>query len=86
MKYRRRPRVRKSRKVPLAAKVTRLVRNLKPELKAAYFYNNTAAVGAIRTTGSVGVQNGTSNFYISNWPIGAMIEGDVKANQVGQKI
>ena len=55
-------------------------RILKPELKASYFHNNAAAVEAIRTTNSVGVQNGTSNFYISNWPISAMIKVDDEAN------
>ena len=86
-KYRRKPRVRRSRKLPLAVKVTRLARDLKPELKAAYFYNNAAQVGAIGSTDSLGIMNGTNqSYYISNWPICAMIEGDDEANRVGRKI
>ena len=56
-------------------------------MKAAYFYNNVAQVGAIGSTNSLGIMNGTNqSYYISNWPICAMIERDDEANLVGRKI
>ena len=49
--------------------------------------NNTATSGAIGSTDAVGIMNGTyANWYISNYPLAAMIEGDGKAQQVGRKI
>ena len=56
-------------------------------MKAAYFYNNVAQVGAIGLNDSLGIINGTNqSYYISSWPICAMIVGDNKANRVGRKI
>ena len=80
-------RTRRSRKVPLAVKVSRLARDLKPEMKMGLVYNNAAQSGTIGTTDAVGVWNGVyNNWYISNWPLAAMVEGDDEANRVGRKI
>ena len=50
-------------------------------------YNNAAQAGTIGTQDSVGVWNGGyNNWYISNWPLAAMVEGDDKAQRVGRKI
>ena len=50
-------------------------------------YNNASASGSIGSTGVVGIMNGTcANWYISNYPLGAMIEGDDETQQVGRKI
>ena len=78
---------RKSRKMPLAVKVARLARDLKPEMKMGLVYNNAAQTGTIGTQDSVGTMNGPyNNWYISNWPLGAMVEGDDESQRVGRKI
>ena len=86
-KFSQRGQSRKNHKVPLAVKVARIARDLKPELKCAYFYNNAAQVGTVGSNDSIGISNSASqNYYISNWPIGAMIEGNNEAQRVGRKI
>ena len=50
-------------------------------------YNNAATSGTIGTTDAAGIMNGTyANGYISNYSIGAMIEGEDEAQLVGHKI
>ena len=71
--------------MPLAVKVARLARELKPELKYCYDYNNAGVTGS----NTVGLQNGgtvTDGHYISQHPICAVSEGDDVTNRTGRKI
>jgi len=78
---------RKSRKLPLAVKVARLARDIRPEMKPGLVYNNAAQAGSIGTYDAVGTWNAAyNNWYISNWPLAAMVEGDDEAQRVGRKI
>jgi hypothetical protein len=77
----------KSRKLPLAVKVARLARDIRPEMKLGLVYNNAAQAGTVGTYDAVGIWNAAyNNWYISNWPLAAMVEGDDEAQRVGRKI
>ena len=84
-KFSRRRRIRKSHKTPLAVKVARLARELKPEFKYCYDYNNSG----VSTANTVGFQNGgvaTDGHYVIQYPLCAVSEGDDVTNRTGRKI
>ena len=81
-KFSQRRRARTSCKLPLAVKVARLARDLKPELKYC-FDNNNAGITVANT---VSLQNGgvaTDGHYVSQYPICAVAEGDDATNRTG---
>ena len=71
--------------MPLAIKVEKFARELKPKLNYCYNYNNAG----VTVSNTVGLQNGvlvTDGHYVSQDPICAVSEGDDVTNRTGRKI
>ena len=68
----------------MAQKVARLARDLKPETKLVTFYNNAG----VDTKDTLGLFYNTTTlvYYISNYPLVAVSEGDEQYQRNGHKI
>ena len=68
----------------MAQKVARLARDLKPETKLVTFYNNAG----VDTKDTLGLFYNTTTlvYYISNYPLVAVSEGDEQYQRNGGKI